>query len=299
MKSPIPLYNGDVLQLTEPQVGISQNLSFNYASCSGITILRPDIRCSLRGINTIEITIALPDSAGTKIPADTLFSFSIIQIQNPPSTKPSSNFGLTVFDNQGNLLAKLTDDQSHLSKFVLSATQPSSLLYASVVSESRVPKSPTLLKFMIITQHELPARSSIVIKLPKLLGINKEQLSCWVSTDPGRDTNKNKTLCPLTPNADGSSTLIIKEVNSLKLIGGTTITFEIKGLVNAAVSTLSDSFKILTQTSEGFGIDQQNEGLVVSAACNYPCTTCPVNQPDVCRTCDQASDAPKPIYFKS
>jgi hypothetical protein len=93
--------------------------------------------------------------------------------------------------------------------------------------------------------------------------------------------------------------LSILSINKFKLNGGSTITFEIRGMVNDSTSKESDSFTILTQTSEGYLIDYYDKGLVVSAACNYPCMTCPEGQPDVCRSCDQAEGAPLPIYFQS
>ena len=128
----------------------------------------------------------------------------------------------------------------------------------------------TLLKFMVITKHELPPNSNITMQLPSLLKISEPDFSTWTSTNP--DANRKFSL---TKREDGSSLLRMMSVNRFKLIGGSTITFEIRGMFNDATSRESDSFTILTETREGFLIDYYDKGLVVSAACNYPCMTCP------------------------
>ncbi|MFO0118173.1 MAG: hypothetical protein ACK521_11365 [bacterium] len=50
----------------------------------------------------------------------------------------------------------------------------------------------TLLKFMVITKHELPLNSTITMKLPSLLKINQPDFSTWTSTNP--DANRKFTL---------------------------------------------------------------------------------------------------------
>lgn len=113
-----------------------------------------------------------------------------------------------------------------------------------------MPKSKTLLKFMVITKHELPLNSNIIMQMPSLLKISDPDFSTWTSTNP--DTNRKFEL---TKREDGSSLLRILSINQFKLNGGSTIAFEIRGLINDATSKETDSFTILTETSEGYLVD--------------------------------------------
>lgn len=99
---------------------------------------------------------------------------------------------------------------------------------------------------MMLTRNELPARSDLIVQIPSLLKINKENFSCWI--DSNADSNRNFTL---TENEDNSKTLKIININSYKLFGGTAINFELRGLINDATSTVSKSFTILT-TTDGY-----------------------------------------------
>jgi len=102
---------------------------------------------------------------------------------------------------------------------------------------------------MMITRNELPAKSDLLVQIPSLLKINKDNFSCW--TDSNTDSRRNFTL---NANEDGSSTLKMYNINSYKLFGGSTINFELQGLINDATSTVSSSFKILTM-SDGYKVD--------------------------------------------
>ena len=74
--------------------------------------------------------------------------------------------------------------------------------------------------------------------------------------------------------------------------GGNTIEVELKSFVNSEFALTTDSFSILTMTSEGYLIDEQQEGIGFSSNCNYPCLQCSENDPSVCRKCNTEPDSP-------
>lgn len=274
-QSPVPLFSGDTLLLEGPTIGASKELAYNFESCKGIEKLSPNLTCMLKGINGIEVTLEF--SAEGKLPPLTEFAFEISAIQNPLSTRPSGSFKATVSDFQGNFIIETSPSPS----FVLQATTPSSLIYASVTSDNRSPSRETILKFTIITQHELEPHSNLVMTLPALLRVKKEAFAAWVSTSP--DSLRKYQL---TEREEEGYGLKVEDVNQKTIIGGTSIDFELRGLINAMTTTPSASYTISTQTHDGFLVDQQLSNLIVAAACNYPCITCPQGEPDVCRSCD-------------
>lgn len=106
------------------------------------------------------------------------------------------------------------------------------------------------MKFTVITQHELPANSNIKLRIPRQISLNETAFSCWSSVIP--DSGRKFVLAK---NEDQSHDLLILAVNQYALNGGSTLNFEVRGLINAATIEDSDSFQITTQTSDGFSID--------------------------------------------
>jgi hypothetical protein len=78
IKSPVPLFNGDILKLQGPMTGKGQDLAYSYKSCQGLIGLSKEIQCVLKGIDGLEILMEL--TSGKSLPANTEFSFTISQV---------------------------------------------------------------------------------------------------------------------------------------------------------------------------------------------------------------------------
>lgn len=103
--SPVPLQNGDVLILSGPAQGRSQDIAFTYNSCNGGKGLDQNLTCVLKGTNSLEATLSISD--GDTLSAQTKFSLKVSQIQNPQSLKPSPPFSARIVDGQGYLIAQV------------------------------------------------------------------------------------------------------------------------------------------------------------------------------------------------
>ena len=69
------------------------------------------------------------------------------------------------------------------------------------------------------------------------------------------------------------------------------ISISITGLKNPYTNETTDSFQMTTfNLEEGqfyYYIDKVENGLTINSKCNYPCKTCPENDPETCLSCYQ------------
>lgn len=77
-------------------------------------------------------------------------------------------------------------------------------------------------------------------------------------------------------------------INSATINAGTFITITVNGIQNSQYAAATDSFGIMTLTSDGYSIDQKDTGLTVTNNCDYPCKTCS-GSTSTCTSCDLAS----------
>lgn len=63
------------------------------------------------------------------------------------------------------------------------------------------------------------------------------------------------------------------------------VTIIFKHLMNPAVNEVLNSWKLKTFTYDGWGIDDLNGGLVINFFCEFPCSTCSLDQKDMCFSC--------------
>ena len=244
----------------------------------------------LIGLDGIQITLNL-EPQYTQIPAQAQFGFKLSLLQNPESTKPSEPFYLNIKDYQSNLVTEITTKEDLLANFVMQSTQPAPLIFATVKNEPRFPRYDTLITLSTVIKHPLPANGQLVIGVPRQLGISeKVGLSCWVSTNPSKDSE-----CVFD---EATYTFEIFDVNPSLVRGGNTIEIELRGFVNSDVADAQDPFTLTTRTSEGFLIDEWQDTQSVSSSCNYPCLQCSESDPSECRKCNTEADSPdKGILF--
>jgi len=154
IESPVPLYDGDVILLTAPFQGISRELAYSFKECAGSPnqdYLTADLHCVRKGIDSLEITVSLNTEpiVLNSIPANTPFGFTIKDLSNTQSTKPSEPFYIRIEDYDRYLVTTITPDNALLPGFVLSAQTPSNLLYAEVESTVTIPLEETIIQFTI------------------------------------------------------------------------------------------------------------------------------------------------------
>ena len=130
MKSPYPLYAGDLLNLDVPDQAAA-NLAQTFRQCIGSpaqTFLREEARVMLVGLNGITLTLDLADGL-SEIPVGAEFGFQISFLKNPESTRPSDPFRVRITDDSESLIVGLTEEAASLERFVMHATTPARLFF--------------------------------------------------------------------------------------------------------------------------------------------------------------------------
>lgn len=125
MKSPYPLYNGDLLKLKVPEQA-AVPLWRSFEQCKGSekqTYLKESLNSSLLGLNFLTIRVELIEGV-SEIPIGETFGVQISMLMNPESTKPSDPFSFTITDDRENLVVSITEDAAKLEAFVMHATKP-------------------------------------------------------------------------------------------------------------------------------------------------------------------------------
>ena len=59
----------------------------------------------------------------------------------------------------------------------------------------------------------------------------------------------------------------------------------IDSLKNPSERIETSSFKIRTDTSDGYPMDEISENVTIKFSCDFPCATCQQNQPSTCESC--------------
>jgi hypothetical protein len=108
------------------------------------------------------------DKKTTGIPAGEEFGFQLQFLSNPESTKPTDTFYVVIIDSERDLITKLDEDKTlYADTFVMHATQPASLILASVKNEPKLATKSTLVEMTITTSHLLPSNSQLEITVPQ------------------------------------------------------------------------------------------------------------------------------------
>lgn len=160
LKSPYPLYEGDLLTLKVPEQA-ARDLASTFQFCKGSTeqsYLKESLMTNLIGINFLEIRIELKEGL-TEIPIDAEFGVQIAMLENPESTKPSHPFHLLIKDSRENLVTTITEKPELLKDFVMHATVPAGLIFGLVNNDPKQALEPTLIQLRVDTRHVLPLHS--------------------------------------------------------------------------------------------------------------------------------------------
>lgn len=212
--------------------------------------------------DAISLTLELNES--TDLNAE--FSFTIVNVRNPLSTKPSSSFQVTSSIN-GYLI------DSTRTGLIVQADVPASIVSASIVLLDYGISQTTTYRFKITTIHEIPIGGYIEISIPSDIVITD---NCQIL---GFD-------CELLDNN------VIKALTFVEKLYPGEIAIEISGIQNNNNAKTSGNFIITSKTADQYSIDI-NSSLQVEFTCYSPCETC-VLQPNTCLSCIKTSTNP---YF--
>ena len=139
--------------------------------------------------------------------------------------------------------------------------------YVVVTPQSTVPSEMTTYTINIKVKHKLPVNSQIIIKYPTQIEADRNEFSCTLSS------RVSGVDCYLEP-WQFVKTITISYVNEDVILGGSFLTIILNGMINPKTSEQTDSFEILTKTSDGYLIDQTLSGVYVESSCDFPCRTC-------------------------
>ena len=59
----------------------------------------------------------------------------------------------------------------------------------------------------------------------------------------------------------------------------------IENLKNPVDNVITQSFSLVTSTTDGYGMDELNEDITINFYCEYPCAACPQGSPSTCESC--------------
>ena len=182
-------------------------------------------------------------------------SFRISSIPLPSTTKPTSPFGLTIYDSNEETKNLM---YTYKGTFTINAS-PGSFNAVEIEQKDRTIKVETEIKVRLVNRDAFPSGTYLIIDLP----------------DEMTATNRNKEVCSQDFSiTTGIETLVectIEDNKRIKLTNGfpnglakeNEIIFYISQVTNYEFVTRSSTFKIYSYTSDNYQIDIQEDNIFV------------------------------------
>jgi hypothetical protein len=253
--SPSPLQNGDLLYITFPTQVATPSAPI---ICAGTTIL-VDIACTLESSGPDLIKVELDFGKASSIEANELLEFNIDGCKNPPTTEPSDQFSFEITDSANFTINSWAGD------IRVTTTEAAELLNPSMLPNSTVALADINLIFTFTLAHGFPSTGVMYIYYPEGVGYNSSNLECQCIDLGSKDFTSTCTCEQQT--VSGRNRIIFKNSFSSGLKAGSTVEITLEGLINPEKAEESNSFEILTETSQvnGYQIDKTSAGLTLTS----------------------------------
>jgi hypothetical protein len=271
------LISGDVLKIIFPiQITGLNNSNISIVGTLNLSAsLRNTITKDAQGIYTVSIILSF-NTACNCVTSSEKFVFQIQNLKNPISLKQTDTFNFSFSTSDSYEIEKFT------SNLQITMTTPNQLQEAYVKGTNNQKNSTTDYTIRFTPVNIIPKGGYIVIIYPSQISVLDGSCSSVLSLPQTimctNDSNKREIKISSGFNSDFSPSQI---------------QFIIKGLKNNMPDNLSmtDSFQILTKTSEEFIIDQKVNGLNIIFNCQSTCATCLGDQ-TTCLSCLENSFYP-------
>lgn len=269
-----PIITSDILLITIPsQITLSNNFSItgikNLASSVKFTITTND-----QGLSVINIPLTINNTSGSLINDN--ITLQLMNLKNPYSLKTTDTFEIEFTTSESYGIEK------YKSNLLITMTTPNTLLSTLLTPIKNEMNAVSDYTVQFTPSNIIPKDGIILIDYPSQITV--EDGSCVTISGFQGDNSPTCTNDPI------NGVITLRGGFSVSDQSPTQIQFNIKGLKNQLTggATSTDTFKLFTQTSDSYIIDQKLDGLTISFTCLSPCATCYGDQV-TCLSCQQTS----------